>query len=126
MKITKYEHACLVVEVAGKRLVIDPGILANLPTLESVVAIVLTHQHPDHLSTENIKKLMATNPSAKVFAPADCLEELSAYCNPAESSTSGAVQIGPFSLEFFGGDHETIYKTVPCKNVGILVNDTLY
>jgi L-ascorbate metabolism protein UlaG (beta-lactamase superfamily) len=59
VKITKYEHACLVVEEAGETLVIDPGVLAKLPELTNVVAVVVTHIHPDHLHMPNLLAIAA-------------------------------------------------------------------
>lgn len=43
MKITKYEHSCVVIEEKGEKLVIDPGELTALPTLTYVRAIIFTH-----------------------------------------------------------------------------------
>ncbi len=50
MKLTKYEHACVFLENDdGDKVVIDPGIFTNLPgDLSRIVAIVITHEHPDH------------------------------------------------------------------------------
>jgi hypothetical protein len=36
-------------------------------------------------------------------------------------------QVGPFTLEFFGGNHAVIHPSMPQnQNVGVLVNNTLY
>ena len=37
------------------------------------------------------------------------------------------VEIGPWTLRFFGGNHAVIHPTIPIvENVGVLVNDRLY
>ena len=56
MKIRHLTHSCLLVEVAGRRLLIDPGgfSLDAVRALDSEVlagidAVAITHQHPDHV-----------------------------------------------------------------------------
>ena len=43
MRVTKHEHACLVVEEQGHKLVVDPGMYSEkLPELTNVVALTLS------------------------------------------------------------------------------------
>ncbi|MEQ1736917.1 MAG: MBL fold metallo-hydrolase, partial [Rhodoglobus sp.] len=49
MKVTKFEHACLVVQKADSQLVIDPGGYTPPRTdLFDVVAVGITLAHADH------------------------------------------------------------------------------
>ncbi len=129
MKVTKYEHACLVAEELGQHLIIDPGTYAeSMPVdLEEVVAVVITHQHPDHFDPSRLKSILANNPDLTVFAPQDVLDQLSdmvvkkEVAQPKVSHTAGS-----FALDFYGQDHATIYDIVPCMNVGVMVNKSLY
>ena len=71
MNVTKYEHACLVLEHEDERLVIDPGNFTRpLPALDKVTAIVITHQHPDHWSDDQLARIRENNPDAPIFGPA--------------------------------------------------------
>lgn len=126
MNITKYGHACLVVEKDGSRLVIDPGIITTLPELAGVVAVVVTHVHPDHMSVDNLQKLIATNPDLTVFACDEVLAELTDVAANKVAVTNEMVSSGPFELAFFGHDHAIIYQQVPCQNRGVMVNNYLY
>ena len=66
MKITKYEHACFTVEKEGKLLVIDPGAFTtDLPVLENVVAVVVTHEHADHFNSASLDAIIAHSPDAR-------------------------------------------------------------
>jgi L-ascorbate metabolism protein UlaG (beta-lactamase superfamily) len=128
MKITKYNHACMFVEENGKKLVIDPGDLTELPEdISNITVIVVTHIHPDHLGVENIKKLVAANPDLTIVANIDVLQQLSDVDVKKEQVDAGIVKkIGGFDLELFTGDHAVIYKTSPCKNLRVVVNNKLY
>ena len=56
MELQKFEHACFTLTKDGQTLVVDPGVLSRdfvVPTTP-VAAIVVTHIHPDHLSSEQI------------------------------------------------------------------------
>jgi L-ascorbate metabolism protein UlaG (beta-lactamase superfamily) len=126
VRITKYEHATLQVGVGDDTLVIDPGSFLSHPDFTDVVAIVITHEHADHWTTEQVRRILDKNPDARVIGPqgvADAATEL-----PVEVVAAGdVVEAGPFTLEFFGGQHAVIHESIPViDNVGVLVNDELY
>lgn len=126
MKITKYQHACLVLEENNELLVIDPGVLAQLPELKEVVAVVVTHIHPDHMHVANLQKLAHANPDLTLFASDEVIAELDKLKVKKVVVNNDSVQVGQFTLEFFGQDHAVIYQQVPCQNRGLLVNEQLY
>jgi L-ascorbate metabolism protein UlaG (beta-lactamase superfamily) len=126
VRITKYEHATLQVGVGDDTLVIDPGSFLSHPDFTDVVAVVITHEHADHWTTEQVRRILDKNPDARVIGPqgvADAATEL-----PVEVVAAGdVVEAGPFTLEFFGGQHAVIHESIPViDNVGVLVNDELY
>jgi L-ascorbate metabolism protein UlaG (beta-lactamase superfamily) len=126
VRITKYEHATLQVGVGDDTLVIDPGSFLSHPDFTDVVAVVITHEHADHWTTEQVRRILDKNPGARVIGPqgvADAATEL-----PVEVVAAGdVVEAGPFTLEFFGGQHAVIHESIPViDNVGVLVNDELY
>jgi L-ascorbate metabolism protein UlaG (beta-lactamase superfamily) len=127
MKLTKYEHACLVLEQNGETLVIDPGSFTrDLVELSGVVAIVITHQHADHWTPAQLDHIIAANPGVTIFGPDGVTRSAADYAVttviPGEKIT-----VGPFTLEFFGGIHATIHSSIPViDNVGVLVNGLLY
>lgn len=127
MKITKYEHACLVVEEDSSRLVIDPGKFSNsLPKVEDVVAVVLTHVHFDHIDEKKVKQIITDNPGVKVFSTNEVAETFPDL-KPVVVEPGSMHQIGPFTLAFFGGEHAVIHPSFPpTQNVGVLVNSNLY
>lgn len=127
MKITKYEHACLVVEEGGDTLVIDPGAYTtDLPDLTDVRAIVITHVHADHLDKDRVEAILRANPDAAIYTTAQAAKELPGQ-NVTVVGIGNPYSAGSFNLEFFGGQHAIIHESMPPdQNVGVIVNDVLY
>jgi L-ascorbate metabolism protein UlaG (beta-lactamase superfamily) len=127
MRLTKLEHAALVIEDTGDRLYIDPGKFTT-PITESngAVAIVITHEHDDHWTPEQVRRIVEANPDVRIFGPAGVAAAASEF--PVETVAAGdEVEAGPFRLRFFGGRHAQIHPSIPIiDNVGVLVNDALY
>lgn len=131
MKITKYEHACFTVEQDGKSLIVDPGVYTtNLSVPENVVAIVVTHEHPDHFDVAALGAIIAHNPSAVIVAHKAITRQLgeNGETVPYRSVAAGeTVTIAPFTLEFFGGEHATIHPDIPAvANLGVMINDLVF
>ncbi|MES2876644.1 MAG: MBL fold metallo-hydrolase [Patescibacteria group bacterium] len=128
MKLTKYEHACFAVEKDGKLLVVDPGVFTtDLPALESVVAVVITHEHPDHFDGAALGAIVAHNPDVIIYAHKNVVSQLGdALPNRAVVANEG-IEIGPFRLEFYGGEHATIHTDIPAgANLGVMINGLIY
>jgi L-ascorbate metabolism protein UlaG (beta-lactamase superfamily) len=127
MKLTKYGHACVVLEEQGKKLVIDPGDYTDdFGDLENILAVVATHIHNDHLGKMHIKRILGANPDIKVFTTAEAAEELNDPHITTVAAADGEA-IGPFNLRFFGKLHKAVHPDWPvCQNIGVLVNDSFY
>jgi L-ascorbate metabolism protein UlaG (beta-lactamase superfamily) len=128
MLLTKYEHACFVVEKDGKLLVVDPGAFTtDLPALESVVGVVVTHEHADHFDSTALGAIIAHNPDAAIYAHQDITRQLGDTLPHQAVKAGETVAAGPFKLEFFGGEHAVIHPDIPVvANLGVMINDQLY
>lgn len=127
MNITKREHACLVVEHDAATLVIDPGTYTEPFVVDALAAIVVTHEHSDHVTREHLDRLLAhASGAVELFAPAGVAAAHPDY--PWQIVDAGDVRTaGPFALAFSGGHHATIHRSIPViDNVGVFVNETLY
>lgn len=127
MKVTKLEHSCLVIASTDKTLIVDPGSFTTpLVGTSDVVAIVITHEHADHWTAEQLTLILDRNPDARIFGPAG-VAAAAADFDITVVKDGDAHEIGPFSLRFFGEKHAVIHHTIPVvDNVGVLINNELY
>ncbi|WIB25267.1 MBL fold metallo-hydrolase [Curtobacterium sp. MCSS17_015] len=127
MLVTKLEHACLVVEEDGARLVIDPGAFTRPVEATGAVAVVVTHEHPDHGTAEQVAGLLERNPGIPVFGPAGVAAALAQVVDVDVVTDGEARSVGPFRLTFHGTRHQLIHSSVPVvDNTGVFVNGVLF
>ncbi len=127
MRITKYEHACLVIEEQGQELVIDPGMYSEkLPELTNVVALTLSHIHDDHSFRPHVERLLERFPLIKVFGTQEVAEKLEGLAVTVVYH-GDRHEVGPFILDFFGYFHQEIHRSMALvQNFGLMVNSELY
>jgi L-ascorbate metabolism protein UlaG (beta-lactamase superfamily) len=119
MKLTKYTHACVRVEDGGAVLVIDPGTWSEPSALAGADAVLVTHEHADHVDVPRLTAL-----GAPVFAPAGA-DLGTVPFTPIEPGQDFVAAGLPVTA--VGGRHATIYDGQPdCANLGYLVADSVY
>ena len=127
MKLTKYNHACLTIEINHTNLIVDPGNLSSdFIAPENVTAVVITHFHPDHLDHERLAEIFDKNDDVLVIGPADVIATIEAV-NKRVALPGDCITVGDFDLEFFGGDHAVIHHSLTrAQNLGVMINSLLY
>jgi len=127
MKLTKFQHACFVVEKDGSSVVVDPGNLTHdfiMP--KHVAAVFITHNHGDHLDNQLVITILRANPKTILLAHESILAD---YKNEnTQAVTVGeTVDAGGISLKFVGGTHEAIDIAIPTPpNIGVIIENRLY
>lgn len=127
MKLTKYEHACFTIEKDDQLLVVDPGgFTTDFMPPTNVVAIVITHEHGDHLDQTHVAAIIDQNHTAIIVAHPSITTHIKSFQTrsvlPGDHST-----VGVFDLTFYGGDHAVIHPDIPAvANLGVLINEHVY
>jgi L-ascorbate metabolism protein UlaG (beta-lactamase superfamily) len=128
MKLTKYEHACIVLEEANQKVIVDPGnFTQSLSDVSNVVALVITHEHMDHFEPRFIEQITQENPDVLIFVPEglETTVDTDAVVHVVKAGDEHEVE--PFTLKFYGAKHALIHKTIPQpSNIGVLINGTVY
>ena len=122
MRLTHLGHACLLVETGGERILIDPGrFTPGFEDLRDLSAVVITHQHPDHVDPDRLPRLMRANASAAVFCDPGSLELLSGIEVDAQAH-EGTATIGAVTITPVGQLHALIHDDIPrIPNVGVVL-----
>lgn len=148
MKIRHLVHSCLLVEVAGRRLMIDPGGFStegvrslSADVLGAIDVVAITHQHPDHVDPELLTEILRASPGAVVIAEPETAEMLAGNDSdgdsapvvtrdrlvplPAGSSHEFPAVDGhePLRIAAVGGRHAIIHPDIPrVGNSGLVIS----
>ncbi|MEQ4300287.1 MBL fold metallo-hydrolase [Plantactinospora sp. B6F1] len=119
MRLTKYTHACIRLEHDGRVLVIDPGVWTEPAALRGADAVLVTHEHTDHVDVRRLASL-----GVPVYAPAGAaIPDIDVHPVAAGEEFAAA----GLRVRAFGGRHATISGGQPdCPNLGYLVEGRVY
>jgi L-ascorbate metabolism protein UlaG (beta-lactamase superfamily) len=121
MKLTYLGHSAVLLETAGARVLFDPGnFSAAWHDLTDLDAVVVTHQHADHLDPVHVPALLAANPSALVLVEPSVPDVVD--LPRAERFAAGStITFGGLHLAAVGGLHAVIHRDIPrIGNTGIV------
>lgn len=133
MLLTKFTHACVRLEKDGKALVFDPGNFSETDqALAGADAVLVTHEHADHIDVGAVAAALLGVASLQLFAPAGVAAQLREKA-PDAGTRIHAVAPGEdfetagFSVRTFGGQHALIHPQIPVvANIGYFVESNVY
>jgi L-ascorbate metabolism protein UlaG (beta-lactamase superfamily) len=119
VKITKFTHACVRLEHDGRVLVIDPGVWTEAEVLPGADAVLITHEHNDHVDAPRLAGL-----GVPVVAPAAARIEGLTF-DPI--TTGSGVTLAGFTVEAVGDRHALIHGGKPdLVNLGYVIAGRVY
>lgn len=123
-------HACVRLDRDGQVLVIDPGTFSDPDALDDATAVLVTHEHPDHLDPGPLVAALAASPELHVWGPGPVVELLTAAgADPARLRTlvvGDRAEVAGFTVEALGGWHAVVHPDVPrLHNLAYLVDGAL-
>ena len=125
MKLTHLGHACLLVETEGARLLVDPGTMSTFEDVRDLDAVLVTHQHADHVDAPRLAALLAANPGARLVVDPDSVGAVAGLPSDHVVARPGdRLTFGGSTIDVVGGLHAAVYGPVPgCTNSAYVVDD---
>lgn len=128
--LTHWGHACVRLERAGRRLVLDPGAFSDLAVLDDADALLITHGHVDHLDLPRVAAALTARTGLVAWAPPEAAAQLAEAGAPADrvhAVTGGeTLDAAGFAVRVLGEPHALIHPDVPRpEHVGYLVDERL-
>lgn len=112
MRIAHFGHSCILVELDGSTILFDPGAFSHgFEGLTGLDAIVVTHQHPDHIDAARVAALAAANPDAQLLSdPQTAAQQGGRWraVHPGE-----VLYVGKVRVTGGGGRHAVIHPDIP-------------
>ncbi|MDW3845897.1 MBL fold metallo-hydrolase [Micromonospora sp. BRA006-A] len=127
MQVTKYAHSCLRLEHDGAVLVVDPGVFSDPAALDGADAVLITHEHPDHVDVAALTRALERRP-VPVHGPASLAGVLGDAAEALVTVEPGqSLTVAGTPVRTYGGQHAVIHPDIPViQNIGYLFADVVY
>jgi len=128
--LTFWGHACVQLERAGNTMLIDPGSFSDRTPLATTDAVLVTHEHADHVVIDELAAALANRSHLEVWAPAPVVDQLVAAGAPGERlhpvRDGDRFVAAGFDVATVGELHALIHVDVPrVANVAYVVDGAI-
>ena len=124
MRLTKMGHACVRLEKDGRILVIDPGTLTEPEALDGAEAVLITHEHFDHVELSRVKIAAERTPQLEIWTTSAVAKQLEGIgANVHAVGRGDSFDAAGFDVSVFGELHAVVNPAWPrVANVGFLID----
>ena len=129
VQFTKLGHSCVRLEKNGAVLVIDPGVFTDAPAaLNFATAVLVTHEHPDHLDADAVREALLTDADLTLWATPAVADQFKDFGDRVHRVRHGdALAIAGFDVHAYGEKHALIHREIPrVENTGFMVDGSLF
>lgn len=128
MRMTKLGHSCVRLERDGKAIVLDPGVWSGADPLAGANAVLITHEHADHLDTGVVRAALERDAGLELWANAPVAAQFADLGARVHTVSHGdAFSAAGFDVHVYGHDHAPIHPDLPSvPNVGFAIDGKLF
>ncbi len=129
-RLTRWGHSCVRLDASPGSLAIDPGSLSDLDrALDGVLAILVTHEHLDHVAPEPVAAAVARG--ALLWGTRGVVDAVLSAGAPADRlhvvAPGDMIEAAGFQIRVLGDRHAVIHPDIPrIDNVAFLVEGVLH
>ena len=128
MRLTKLGHACVRLEKDGAVLVIDPGAFSGDDALDGANAVLITHEHFDHVVPDKLRAAMAADPGLGLWTTAPLAEQFADLGGRVHPVTHGdTFTAAGFGVHAYGSEHAVLHQDIPLvANTGFMIDGEVF
>ena len=128
MRFTKLGHSCVRLEKDGAHLVIDPGVWSGTDPLAGANALLITHEHVDHINSDVVRAALEADAGLELWTTGAVAEQFAGFGGRVHAVGHGdAFTAAGFDVHVYGRDHAPIYPGMPVvANVGFAIDGNVF
>lgn len=128
MRLTKLGHSCVRLDKDGSALVIDPGIWSGSDALNGANAVLITHEHADHVDLAAVGAALRADQALQLWTTAPVADQLADAGGQVHAVSDGdRFTAAGFTVSVHGERHAVIHPEVPVvPNVGFAIDGTVF
>lgn len=123
MRMTKLGHSCVRLEQDGQSIVLDPGVWSGADALTGADAVLITHEHVDHLDSGVVQAALERDPALELWTTGPVASKFSEFGSRVHTVGHGdAFMAAGFGVHVYGHDHAPIHPDMPSvPNIGFAI-----
>jgi L-ascorbate metabolism protein UlaG (beta-lactamase superfamily) len=128
MRLTKLGHACVRLDKDGAVLVIDPGAFSDPGALDGANAVLITHEHFDHVVPDQLRAALAADPGLQLWSTEAVVSQFADLGDRVHRVDHGdTFSAAGFDVHVYGSEHAVLHQDIPIiANVGFMLDGEVF
>jgi L-ascorbate metabolism protein UlaG (beta-lactamase superfamily) len=128
MRMTKLGHSCVRLERDGRVIVLDPGTWSGDDPLAGASAVLITHEHADHIDTAVVRAALERDAALELWTNESVASQFGDFGTRVHAVGHGdAFSAAGFDVRVYGREHAQIHPDIPVvRNIGFAVDSKVF
>jgi L-ascorbate metabolism protein UlaG (beta-lactamase superfamily) len=128
MRMTKLGHSCVRLERDGRAIVLDPGIWSGEEPLAGASAVLITHEHADHIDAAIVRAALERDAALELWTNDAVAGQFADLGRRVHALGHGdAFSAAGFDVRVYGREHAQIHPDIPIvPNIGFAIDGKVF